>query len=1022
MRIIKFCLVAMALVMSLAAPGFAQETTGNVEGTVSDASGGRVGGATVTIEGGAFNRSVTTDENGFYRVLQVPPGVYTVTTSSGSFRTERREDVQVVLGRTSVADVTLQIGQLAEQVTVTGADTATIDPTGSRIQTNITAREIELLPKGTSFASILTLSPGTRSEPASGGYQIDGSSGAENSFIIDGVEVTNFRTGTLSNASNIPFQFVQEVQVKSSGFEAEYGGATGGVINVVTKGGSNDWHGEFGMQFEPERLWANRRPIQASTTTALRYINAPNDEFNNLFPTATLGGPVIKNKLWFFGSYSPQLYRTERAQTYANGQTRTYVSKIKRDYTFFRLDASPFDSLRLTGTYTYNPIRQRGILDQFTNETAPPGGDLSQRGGRVAAQNFSFQGVWTPTDKWVFSVRGGRNYLNERLQEPSNLETDTTGLFPYGVPSTPRFRCFTASNAALPGVTPGGACAPGFNSSGDITSIAKDISIRRNLDVDATTLVNNLMGRHTFKFGYQFNRLSNDVDSGYFNVGEVRLFFTEAFEGVGRRAGEFGYGYLQRFGTVGFASSNNQGVYVQDSWQPVPSLTLNLGLRLENESVPTFSASGDKIEFGWGDKLAPRLGFAWDVRGDGKMKLFGSYGWFYDRFKYQLPRGSFGGDKFTRQYFPIVNPNYNFYTIEQINSLSFTTRDFRVPSNDPADNRIDPELKAARQSEFTVGLEHALASDFVLSTRYTHKQIDRTIEDVGFFDDGGNENFFIANPGLGVVAEPFASGIPATPKAQRDYDAFEVRANKRFGRSYFLDASYTLSRLYGNYSGLASSDEVGAGGSSTGRTSPNVNRFFDLPFLGFNANGEPDNGRLATDRPHAFKVYGGYTFDWWSNKSHSTKFSGFFQALSGTPRSTRVNFFGANTFLFERGDLGRTEAFTQTDLAVTHAVRFGDEGRYAIAFDANFTNLFNQNNVTGYFQTISPNTLSGPNFGFAAGGVGELATIRAIFNGGLQAQVLNLLQSGAIGRDARFNQPLYFQTPRQVRLGFKFTF
>ena len=134
------------------------------------------------------------------------------------------------------------------------------------------------------------------------GYQVDGSSGAENTFVIDGSEVTNFRTGQLRDNNNLPFQFVQEVQVKSSGFDAEFGGATGGVINVVTKSGGNDFHGEFGMQFETSNLSArqnltgkinNSDPqyqanplIQGTSASVLSYINPPGDNFLNTYPAA----------------------------------------------------------------------------------------------------------------------------------------------------------------------------------------------------------------------------------------------------------------------------------------------------------------------------------------------------------------------------------------------------------------------------------------------------------------------------------------------------------------------------------------------------------------------------------------------------------------------------------------------------------------------------------------------------------------------------------------------------------------
>src|SRR5215207_8062193 len=262
----KMLLSVAAIVFSLTAVAFGQETTGSIEGTIKDPQGGAVPGVAVRItsrgrtEGArqdatvGFNRTVTTNDEGFYRVIQVPPGFYTVSTAAtAGFGEATVTNVEVVLGKTTPLNIDVRAGGVAETVNVS-ADAVAIDPTDNKIQTNITAQIAELLPKGTNFTSLLQVAPAVRNEPLGGGFQVDGASGSENTFIIDGQEVTNFRTGVLNGNNNIPFQFVQEVQVKSSGFEAEFGGATGGVVNVVTKGGSNEWRGEFGVAFNTQKL------------------------------------------------------------------------------------------------------------------------------------------------------------------------------------------------------------------------------------------------------------------------------------------------------------------------------------------------------------------------------------------------------------------------------------------------------------------------------------------------------------------------------------------------------------------------------------------------------------------------------------------------------------------------------------------------------------------------------------------------------------------------------------------------
>ncbi len=1061
---LKFISYLFLFVFGLSMVTFGQETVGDIEGTVKDPSDAVVANATVQVTGVnlGFNRTVTTDSDGNFRVLQVPPGNYRVVVNATGFAASTT-DIIVNLGQTSIVRPVLTIGAVDATVNVTGDDFVAIDTTSNTINTSITERKAELTPKSSpNFAALLRIAPAVREEPLGAGFQIDGSSGAENTFIVDGLEVTNFRTGQLRNVQNIPNSFVREVQVKTSGFNAEYGGATGGVINVVTRGGDNQFRGEFGTQFEISQFNARSRPFLSGNSAAVEFITPgggnsllrpQGDEFTNFYPVGRFSGPIIKDRLWFFASAAPQYFTTTRNSIFGNGTNRAETVEQKNDYYLGRLDAQVFSRLRLTGTFTYNPQTVRGQLVALNTFTDP--GDFSRRGGRVNSNNTTFQGVYTPTSNLIFSVRAGRAYLNEKDGS-------------YGIPNTTRFRCLGNSTVLRTSFSNFG-CGFGDDTGNNFLT-NKDISIRNTLDADASVIAPNLLGRHIFKFGYQRNAIKNDVNQGFFDTGRIDFFFGQSAFGQG--SAETGNVQLTRFGTVGLASSTNTAIFAQDNWQIARRLTLNLGLRAERENVPTFSATGVPIKFGFGDKLAPRFGFAYDVFGDGKTKIFGSFGYFYDRFKYELPRGSFGGDQFLRTFLAIpAGANISQFTVQSIlANPAGRTLDFRVPSNSPDDNRIDPDLKAQRQTEFTVGVERELFKDLVLRSRYTRKKLNTAIEDVGFFDNDGNENFFIANPGQGVVAQPFASGLPATPRAARQYDAFEVNLEKRFAQNYFVDATYTYSRLFGNFSGLASSDE-------RGRSSPNVNRFFDLPFLGFNTNGVADNGRLATDRPHAFKAFGGYTLDYKGKFLHgnSTDFTAAFIGQSGTPLSTQISLFNANTFLFGRGDLGRTERFTQTDLALTHRYRFGRDDRFGMEFTVNATNVFNQNHVVDVFTSISPSSLSGQQtstftradgtplivgrtatgapilargvinqFTNCPGGVcDELNVIRAIFAGGLQTQLVNLVNNSVvfnqtftdvngnrvvgtatdtITRDARYLQPQTFQEGRRIRFGFAFNF
>jgi len=338
---------SIVFVCVLAVASFAQSTTsrGSLEGTIKDSKGGVVPGATVSVHGidTGFDQTVTSNSDGIYRIETLPVGNYKVTIGAVSGFAETSVNATVVLGKQTTADVTLGISAAVNTVEVTSDPLGVVvDSTASQVQTDITSNLINRIPAGTSFSSVLKLSPETRSDQLTGGFTVDGASKAENTFSIDGQDVTNFRHGTLGdnggidNQSNVPTALIKEVQVKTSGFDAEYGGASGGVISVITKSGSDQFHGEAGAQFTTSRWQPNPNSSpsqntydQGSATQALFALPPPaKDDYLEYDPTATLSGPIIKKHLWFFGIYSPQHYNASRVVHYYTINPTTGVLSV----------------------------------------------------------------------------------------------------------------------------------------------------------------------------------------------------------------------------------------------------------------------------------------------------------------------------------------------------------------------------------------------------------------------------------------------------------------------------------------------------------------------------------------------------------------------------------------------------------------------------------------------------------------------------------------------------------------------
>lgn len=948
--------IAVCLVLLNANPAFSQERFGNLTGTTTDSSGAVVPGATVTVINKETNRSLIfrTRDNGTYQAPDIEPGRYSVRFEKPGFSKSEVPNVVVLVGKTLVVNGKMEVGTLEQTVQVVEASPV-IDTTSTMIAKNVTAEELDRLPKGRSFQGVAILSTSVNTGQIEGGLQINGASSAENNYYVDGVSTTSVLDGRARQ--NAVMEYIQEVQVKTTGLEAQYGGALGGVVSAVTKSGGNNYHGAIHYYYYGNKISASpteRQQLDPNATVQDKVFYIQDEKQKRDFHEfgGTFGGPIIKNKLFFFTSASPQWHRASNFYNLVDG-TDSIERKAHRMSWFNKLSFDPTKKVRTNFTWLYTPQRLTGsllayddikpntiVLDKASLQGRKP------RGYSQPEQSYTGQVDLMLTDTSLLSIRGGRYYLNFK-------ET--------GIPFD-KYYWWQASGVGLN--IPASLQQPFNYATPSGAKVLYDITTRTYAQADFSQFLN-AFGQHNFKAGFGITKNANSVnDSWNGPLGRVQVFPGLSFRGA---TGLYGYYSVDDAATNGSTGANILHFYFQDSWKIMGRLTINAGLRTENETIPAYDRAAAKaffgtdyaFQFGWGEKLAPRLGASFDVLGNGKLKVYGGWGKYYDWTKYELARGTFGADVW-RMYYRTLD-TADIYNIDLRNMPGrnlWTTGEFRN-RRVPGFQYLDVDSKPMSTNAMNFGVEYEIKPQLVFSGRYVQNKLNTTIEDLGALDAEGNEVYSYGNPGEGKFTVFPSSGGTCTvkvgtacgfamPKAKRQYDAMELSLSRRFSSGWFADVSYVYSRLWGNYSGLQSTDEIrppslgyGFGpnqvfGAENYRPGGNANRYFDLDEAMWDANGVVGLfGRLPTDRPHVFKFYGAKHFKF------GTQVGGFFRLMSGTPVTTQVVTVNDIPFYVNgRGDYGRTPVLSQTDLLVAHEFKMG-EGK-ALRLEFNMENLFNQ--------------------------------------------------------------------------------
>lgn len=1021
MRIRILGLLLLALALGSARAATAQERFGGIAGTVVDAQQGAVPGATVTIvnKSTGSTRTVVTGADGTFRIPDLEPGRYSVAVELQGFQKVQADDIIVLLGRMVEFPAVLKVGSVSETVNVTAEATKQVDLSSVTIAHNVTAEEFDRMPKARTFQGIALTSPGVNQGDVEGGIQVNGASGAENSYTVDGVTTNSVLYG--SSRQDTVFEYLQEVQVKTGGISAEYGGALGGVISAVTKSGGNRYSGEAHYYYSGNAISASpieRLQLSPVDDTTVFSVQDDKQKNNRNEIGGSIGGPIVKDRLFFFASVSPRYVRRTNDYLFSNGtEPGSIPQKQTLTQAFGKLTYSS-SRVQANGSVLATPNRTTGTLTAY-NGTAPlfvsssRDGNASQtaRGYKQDQTNFSGNvDVWLTSSSYL-SVRGGLfddNYADTNIPTTTAVVWNNTSIGQPGVPA----------NLQLPN---------GSQNTPRTLITGKDQTKTGLFQIDYNHAFS-AAGAHNLKGGFGVRHTTNDVDSVY-PGGYVLLDWGLSFVNNAGQTGTGTYGYYEvnDRGTRGTVNANMPSLYVQDTWQVAKRLTLNLGIRTEKETVPSFRTDVKEtaFEFGFAKKIAPRLGATYDVLGDGRLKAYGSWGRYFDWVKYELARGSFGGDTWLVYYRSLDTLdvyNLSLSNMPGTNLWNGVSRDRRVPNF----NTIDPELKPMYQDATNLGLDFQLNATTMLGVNYVHNSLGRTIEDVGSLDSGGNEIYYAANPGEGIAAirtlRTGLTGPYATPKPWRQYDAVDFTISRRFSNNWFGSANLTISRLYGNYSGLANSDEITTPTTGTSVTTGQqqagsiarpgtaAGRAWDLDELEWDSHGTLDVvGRLATDRPVVAKFYGAYSLPF------GTQLGGFVYLGSGTPISTVVN--TTNTipvFVNGRGDMGRTPMLSRTDLLVSHELSM--LGTRRVRFELNVINLFNQKTATHIFNSYNKGA------GLARADSAMDLSKQDLSKGYDYKALVLASPSGANALDPRYGKPDLWQAGTAGQVSVKFLF
>lgn len=864
----------LATLMIFCGLTFAQSgQTGQIKGKVTTADGALLPGVTVKVSSPAMvikEMTTVTNENGAYRFLGLAPGVYKVEYILDGMQTVVRSGITVNVSKTATLDIAMSMGKIEENIVIEGK-APTVDRQSVTKTSNIDNEIINSIPSGRSVDSYFAMAPGVSDSTA------HGSSERDNAYNIDGVNLNDPVIGT--QGAYMSADIMQEVSVQAGGISAEYGSATGAVINVVTKSGGNKLSGSASVHYEHEKFRGDN-----TKGTALEKQGVSGNKFD-LEAGATLGGALLKDKLWFFGSMT--FMKNERLISgYPYDKASQTPYDEKRVFPYFKLTFQPTQNDKLYVSYQFSDRKRnhRGANSYQTEETT-----LKQE---TPSHVGNFQ--WSHTFGSNFFMNAKIGIVRTKFNMIAKNENANV---------------YNRSNRR--------------DSEGPGSSRYNDRN-RFQANVDGTYFLDNLMGSHELKFGASFEVSDNkwildyhgDADTSnpgfviytkYFNQnadGSLSPYLAASKKDMDQRQ-----------------KMRNINLFLQDTWNVTSNITLNLGVRAEfqrgiipkqntgagkfylaqqfyGEKYPVNSSVDKDLTVAKWDNIVPRLGLIYDIFSDGSTLFKATYGRYYAAMNIQWFNG--------------MNPNGQIYywgafdpKTNQITSIMGASS-----PNPTTAGYNGKELKNPYTDEMTISVERELFEDWSVGARFIKKWSRNLLEDVngnaldmdklvnnGELDWKNYEKVTAVDPytGKNVTFWNKKTNVPndmysINPEgAERDYTGLELTVNKRFSKGYSINASYVYSKTEGLID-TSFDDTSGIGGL-------------------YNDPNEHENayGRLPNERRHYFKFIGLLKGPWGINIGTKLRiFSGtrYTRTVRSSDLGVSLNQGSATVYAEERGSRG----------------------------------------------------------------------------------------------------------------------